>query len=101
MPKDDPADHHRTTRQNAGETLKNGPHGLGLVGVGAGVVALIVGLFAFATGSTVGGTVAVIMAVILGAAGFGWLAHAHRKVRRAELRWHAEHSDHPAPPPTS
>ncbi|MCV7094181.1 hypothetical protein [Mycobacterium kubicae] len=98
---DDHADHYRTTRPNAGETLKNGPHGLGLVGVGAGVLALIIGLFAFATGSTVGGTVAVVLAVVLGAAGFGWLAYAHRKVRTAQLRWHAEHSDRPAPPPTS
>jgi hypothetical protein len=49
----------------------------------------------------VSGAVALIVAVILGALSAAWLLRAHRKVRDAELRWHAAHSDQPTPPPSS
>jgi tetrahydromethanopterin S-methyltransferase subunit C len=97
----DPVDHARTTRQHAGESMKNGVNAPGLIAVGVGVVALFVGLFAFATGHEVAGVVAVVLAVLLGGVGMGWLALAHRKVRETERRWHAEHPEKADHPPTS
>ena len=41
----DPVDHVRTTRQHAGETVKNGQNGPGLIAVGIGVLALVISLF--------------------------------------------------------
>lgn len=96
----DPVDHARTTRQHAGESMKNGANAPGLAGVAIGVVALIVGLFALATGHAAVGCVAVILAASCAAAGAGWLAYTHRRVRRSELRqWAAADAD--APPPSS
>ncbi|KBZ56957.1 hypothetical protein K875_05472 [Mycobacterium [tuberculosis] TKK-01-0051] len=100
-PKDPPIDHSRTTRQHAGESLKNGANAPGLVGAVVAVIALTVGLFAVAAGHLVGGAVALLVAAALGALSAAWLLRAHRKVRDAELRWHAAHSDQPAPPPSS
>ncbi|MEB4207516.1 hypothetical protein [Mycobacterium sp. 94-17] len=94
-------DHARTTRQHAGESLKNGANIPGLVGVGVAVIALTVGLFAVAVGHLVAGAIALSVAVVLGALSAAWLLRAHRRVRDDELRWHAAHSDQPAPPPTS
>jgi hypothetical protein len=85
-PRHDPVDHERTTRQHAGESMKNGTYAPGLAGVAVAVVALIVGLFALATGHVVVGCVAVILAAVCAAAGAGWLVFAHRRVRRAELQ---------------
>lgn len=48
--KTDPVDHHRTFRRHAGETVTNGANAPGLAGSALAVLALIVGLFAFATG---------------------------------------------------
>jgi hypothetical protein len=101
QPPGDPVDHSRTTRQHAGESLKDGTNAPGLAAVAVGVVALVAGLFALASGRVVVGLVAVILAALAGAAGIAWLAYAHRRVRQAELRWAAEYSDEPAPPPTS
>ncbi len=100
-PKDPPIDHARTTRQHAGESLKNGANAPGLVGAAVAVIALTVGLFAVAAGHLVGGAVALLVAAALGALSAAWLLRAHRKVRDAELRWHAAHPDQPAPPPSS
>lgn len=97
--KRDPVDHARTTRQHAGESLKDAANAPGLAGVAAAVIALIVGLFALASGHVVVGCVAVIVAAVLGAAGAAWVLHAHRTVRNAEARWDAMKSDRPAPPP--
>ncbi|OBG24326.1 hypothetical protein [Mycobacterium sp. 852002-51057_SCH5723018] len=99
--KSDPVDHERTFRRHAGETLIHGPHAPGVYGVIVAAGALIVGLFAFATGHLLAGSVAAMLAVLLSVASAAWLLHTHRKVRDAELRWHATHSDEPAPPPTS
>ncbi|OBG29010.1 hypothetical protein [Mycobacterium sp. E3198] len=97
----DPVDHSRTFRQHAGETFTYGPHAPGVAGAAVAVVALVIGLCAFATGRAAGGTAALIVAAVLGGVAAVWLLRSHRKVRAAELHWHAEHSDEPAPPPAS
>jgi protein-S-isoprenylcysteine O-methyltransferase Ste14 len=97
----DPVDHARTTRRHAGETFKHAANAPGLAGVAVAVVALIVGLFALATGHAVAGFVAVIVAAVCGAAGCAWLLRTHRRVREAEVRWEATNYDRPAPPPSS
>lgn len=97
----DPVDHQRTARQHAGETVTNGANAPGLAGSAVAVAALIVGLFALATGHLSAGLTAVILAAALGAASGVWLVRMHRRVRDAELAWHAANSDEPAPPPTS
>lgn len=99
--KNAPVDHVRTTHQHAGGALSDGANAPGLTGSALAVIALTVGLFAVAAGHLVSGAVALIVAVILGALSAAWLLRAHRKVRDAELRWHAAHSDQPAPPPSS
>jgi protein-S-isoprenylcysteine O-methyltransferase Ste14 len=99
--KNTPVDHVRTTRQHAGESIKNGANAPGLAGAAAAVVAVTVGLFAVAAGHPVGGAIALIVAAALGALSAAWLLRTHRKVRDAEVRWHASHSDQPAPPPSS
>lgn len=100
-PETDPIDHHRTTRQHAGETMKNGTNAPGIVGVALGVAALIIGLAALAIGSVAAGAICSVVGVMIGAAGLAWLRRAHRQVRVAELRWHDAHSEEPVPPPTS
>jgi hypothetical protein len=81
--------------------MKNSSNAPGLVGVAGGVVALVMGLFALATGHAVPGLVAVILAAVTAAAGMAWLLHTHRQVRDTELQWHEAYSEEPAPPPSS
>lgn len=100
-PKSDPIDHQRTSRQHAGETLTHAANAPGLAWAAAAVVALVIGLYAFATGHVLAGAVVVLLAAVSGAAGVAWLLQTHRKVRAAELRWQARNSDKPAPPPSS
>ncbi|OBB88944.1 hypothetical protein A5760_23580 [Mycobacterium colombiense] len=100
-PKNPPVDLSRTTRQHAGESFKNGANAPGLAGSAVAVIALTVGLFAVAAGHLVGGAIALLVAVVVGALSAAWLLRAHSKVRDAELRWHAAHSGKPAPPPSS
>lgn len=97
----DPVDHARTSRRHAGEAVSYGANAPGLAGAGVAVVALTVGLFALATGHMLAGVTAVILAAVLGLASAAWVARTHHRVRDAELRWHAEKSDDPAPPPSS
>jgi Flp pilus assembly protein TadB len=99
--KNAPVDYARTTRQHAGESLRDEANVPGLAGSAVAVIALTVGLSAVATGHLAAGASALIVAVLLGGLSAAWLLHAHRKVRDAELRWHAAHSDQPAPPPSS
>jgi uncharacterized protein HemX len=99
--RDDPVDHSRTTRQHAGETMKNGANAPGLVLAALGIVAMVFGLAAFATGSPVAGTVAIAVAVALALAGGVWVFIAHRRVRGNELQRAATQSNAEAPPPTS
>lgn len=97
----DPVDHERTFRQHAGETFTYGANSPGLAGSAVAVVALTVGLFTAAAGHLVGAAVALVVAAVLGALSAAWLLRTHRRVRDAEVRWHAAHSDQPAPPPSS
>ncbi len=97
----DPIDHARTFRQHAGETLTYGPHAPGVAGAAAAIVARVIGLGAFGTQHIAAGSSAVIVAALLGAVATAWMLRSHRKVRAAELRWHARNSDEPAPPPAS
>jgi hypothetical protein len=97
----DPVDHARTTRQHAGEAMKNGANAAGIAAIALGVIALVVGLFALAAGYPLAAATAVILAAALCAGGFVWLARTHRRVRAQEVRWQEVHSDEPAPPPSS
>lgn len=99
--KNPPVDYARTARQHAGESIKNGANVPGLAGSALAVLALTVGVFAVAAGHLTGGVIALIVAAVLGALSATWLLRTHRKVRDAEVRWHAAHSDEPAPPPSS
>ena len=98
---DYPVDHARTTRQHAGESLKNSANIPGLAAVAVAVTALAFGLYELALGDVRIGAVAVVLAVVSGVAGSGWLISAHRRVREAELQLVAMCSNAPAPPPSS
>jgi hypothetical protein len=77
----DPADRARTTRQYAGESIKNSADAPGLLAIGAAVVASAVGLVGFATGHLSVGIVAAVMDAALVSAGVAWIRLAHRRVR--------------------
>ena len=96
---EDPVDHARTTRQHAGETMKAGVDGPGLIAVG--LVALVVGLLSFASGSTAIGIVGVIVAVLLMGGGLVWLARTHRKVQEKQQDWHCDNPEAHYEPPSS
>jgi hypothetical protein len=81
--------------------MQDGVNAAGLIAVGVGVVAPVAGLFEFASGHEVAGAVAVALALLLGGAGVGQLAVAHRKVRETERRWQAIYSSDICEPPTS
>jgi membrane associated rhomboid family serine protease len=97
----DPVDHARTTRQHAGETMKNGVNGPGLILLAIAVVAMVTSLALFAMGNSSNGMVAAVVAVAAAAVGGVWVYLAHRRVREKEARWLAEHPEAPAQPPTS
>jgi len=88
---EDPVDHARTTRKHAGQNMKNTAAMPGLVAVGLAVLALVIGLFGFASGSSVAGIVGVVIAAVLAIGGFAWLARERRRVRRVEAEFVAEH----------
>jgi hypothetical protein len=98
---DYPVDHARTTRQHAGETLKNTANVPGLVAVAVAVFALSITLYELASGDVRIAAAAVILAGVSGVAGLGWLIYAHRRVRRAELQLVAMGAKAPAPAPSS
>jgi predicted membrane-bound spermidine synthase len=98
---DYPVDHARTTRAHAGETMKNTANMPGLVAVAVAVVSLSIALYELATSNLVIATVAVLLALVAGVAGSGWLIYSHRRVRRAEQQLVAMGSNDPAPPPSS
>lgn len=97
----DPVDHARTTRQHAGESMKNGANAPGLALLAAGVIATVVCLAAMATGYTSVAVLAALIAILGYIAGAVWLTVAHRRVRAIEQRWLAEHPSVPQQPPTS
>lgn len=73
--KNAPVDHARTTRQHAGEALKNGANVPKPAGAAIAVIALTVGLVAAAAGHP-GGAIALIVAVVFGVLGAAWLLRA-------------------------
>lgn len=97
----DPVDHARTTRQHAGETMKNGYNAPGLILVAVGVLATVVAMATFASGESGAGTVSTITAIVVLAAGGLWLMIAHRQVRQRELHWAADHPEADVQPPAS
>jgi hypothetical protein len=97
----DPVDHARTTRQHAGESMKNGANAPGLALLAAGVIATVVCLAAMATGYDSVAVVAALIAILGYIAGAVWLAVAHRRVRAIEQQWLAEHPSVPEQPLTS
>jgi hypothetical protein len=97
----DPVDHARTTRQHAGETMKNGVNAPGLILLAIAVVAMVVSLATFASGHSSVGVTAAVVAVVAAAVGGGWVYLVHMRVRRKEARWLAEHPQAHAEPPTS
>ncbi|WP_395310224.1 hypothetical protein V4U86_05230 [Mycobacterium sp. AMU20-3851] len=103
MPDDsrDPVDHARTYRQHAGETMKAGKNSPGLIAVGLGVLAMVIGLFSFANSSVTAGVVGVVLAVLLIGGGLGWLSRMHRKVAEQQEEWARNHPEATYEPPTS
>lgn len=97
----DPIDHARTTRQHAGETMKNGANGPGLIIMAVGVMAMVFGLAALASGAATAGSVAATIAVLAFSVGGTWLFVTHRRVRQQEISWAQEHPHAEAPPPAS
>jgi tetrahydromethanopterin S-methyltransferase subunit C len=97
----DPVDHARTTRQHAGETMKNGVNAPGLILLAVGVVAMVISLAAFASGHSSVGMTSAVVAVAAAAVGGVWVYVVHLRVRQKEARWHAEHPQAHAEPPTS
>lgn len=79
-----PVDHARTTRPYAGETLKDTGRIPGLVLVGAGIVAFVMCLVAFALGQVGSGIAAAVVAQLAAGAGLAWLSMDRRRVRQAE-----------------
>ncbi|MCW2550225.1 MAG: hypothetical protein JWR78_6 [Mycobacterium sp.] len=99
---EDPIAHARTTRQHAGETMKDGANAPGLVSMAIAVAAMVIGLTAFAAGNSQPGAITIALAVVAAVIGGLSLFIAHRRVRRQELRWAAEYPiADDAPPPTS
>jgi archaellum biogenesis protein FlaJ (TadC family) len=89
----DPVDHARTTRLHAGESMKDNKIMPGLIVIGVALVLFVSCLAAFATRHH---DVGLVLASVSGAGfvvGGGWLLIEHRRVRRIEERWHAEHPD--------
>lgn len=89
----DPVDHSRTTRPHAGESMKDNVIMPALIVIGVALVTFVACLAAFATKhQDVGLTLAAFSAAGFVIGGL-WLALEHRRVRRIEERWYADHPD--------
>jgi Flp pilus assembly protein TadB len=97
----DPVDHARTTRKHAGQNMKNTAAMPALIAIGVGVVAVVVALYFLAAGDAFVCVVAGVLALLLFVAGFGWLAHERRRVRRVEAQFLADHPDADVQTPSS
>jgi Flp pilus assembly protein TadB len=87
----DPVDHARTTRKHAGQNMKNTAAMPALIAIGVGVVAIVICLYFLAAGDALVSIISGVVALLLIAAGFGWLARERRRVRRLEAQFVAEH----------
>jgi hypothetical protein len=97
----DPVDHARTTRPHAGETMKDTKNMPALVLLGIALVTFVGGLAAFASGHPDVGKILVAIAAGLLVISMVWFLVEHRRVRRIEDRWYAEHPDAERQRPTS
>jgi len=89
----DPVDHSRTTRPHAGESMKDNVIMPALIVIGVALVSFVACLAAFATKhSDVGLTLAAFSAAGFIIGGM-WVALEHRRIRRIEYRWYADHPD--------
>jgi hypothetical protein len=84
-------DDDRTTTRYADEPVKDSGRRPGLVVVGAGVLAFVVGVTNFAVGEVGGGIAAVIIGLLAFGAGLDWLAMDRRRIRQAEREWFSSH----------
>ena len=97
----DPVDHARTTRPHAGESMKDNVIMPGLIVVGVALIAFVGCLAAFATRHHEVGLVLASLSAAGFVIGSVWLALEHRRVRRIEERWYAEHPDAQRQAPSS
>ena len=89
----DPVDHARTTRPHAGESMKDNKIMPALIVIGLALVSFVACLAAFATRHHDVGLVLASLSAAGFVIGAAWLAIEHRRVRRIEERWYAEHPD--------
>ena len=92
----DPVDHSRTHHQHAGESMIDVYFWPGFLLLAVGMVALVgcVAAAAYKHHEWLLATGVVALASV--AAGSGWIAWEHRRVRRIEARWLADHpAGHP------
>ncbi|MCV7215604.1 hypothetical protein H7J51_09945 [Mycobacterium crocinum] len=97
----DPIDHSRTTRQRAGETMKNTRTMPGLVLGAVAIVAFVIGLFMFAASHIAAGVVAEVVAAIAAVVAVAWMLGQHRRIGRAAAAYAAEHPEARVEPPTA
>jgi protein-S-isoprenylcysteine O-methyltransferase Ste14 len=97
----DPVDHARITRPHAGELMKNTANIPAMVVIGLALGALAVCFATFATGHHSTGVVLGVLSAFGVVIGSAWLLIEHRRVRRVEDRWYADHPDAGGQPPSS
>ena len=91
----DPTDHVRTTQPHAGESLIDTYFWPGLFFLAVGVIALVAGVAATAYQRHEYLLIIGVIALVAVLAGTAWLIVEHRRVRRIEARWLAQHSTGP------
>lgn len=84
---DDPVDHHRTTRQRAGEGFKDSAKLPGIALLAAGLVAFVICLAGFAVKQVGIGVAAIIVALLATGAGLGWFAFERRRLHAVQRTW--------------
>jgi archaellum biogenesis protein FlaJ (TadC family) len=97
----DPVDHARTTRTHAGESMTDNLIMPALVVTALGLVSFVAMLAAFATGHHATGAILAVLAAVGFVLAFSWMMIEHRRVRRLETRWYAEHPSAKWQPPCS
>lgn len=97
----DPVDHVRTTRPHAGESMKDTANMPALVVIAVALTVFVACLAAFATGHHRIGMVLGVLSAIGLITGSAWLLIEHRRVRRIEDRWYADHPEAVRQPPSS